>query len=73
VKTTPIRVIRAGEKAKCVWLIKNGFHGLYTPNDNCGCWREDLYPCGERGDRLTCVPGHEFEDGTGIGPARNLG
>lgn len=67
-KTTPIRIIGAGLEAERAWLEEHGYDGLYTPNDECGCYCHDLYPCGERGDRLTCVPGHEATGG--IGPAQ---
>jgi hypothetical protein len=62
-KTTPIRVIRLGRAAESEWLRAHGFDGLYTPNDDCGCFLGDLYPCGERGDRVACVPGHESDAG----------
>lgn len=66
-KKTPLRVIRKGRDAEREWLEARGFDGLYTVGDECGCWRDDLYPCGERGEQTTCVPGHECD--SGIGPA----
>lgn len=47
-------------------LIARGFDGLYCPLPwmECGCWADDLYPCGER--PRECRPGHASADGTGI-------
>jgi len=67
-KTTPLKVIRRGAEAEAEWLTKHGFDGLYTPNDECGCFVGDLYPCGERGDKFTCVAG--CATGSGVGPAQ---
>lgn len=69
-KLTPLRVIRRGREAEQEWLTARGFDGLYTPDDECGCTADDLYPCGERGKQQWCVPGHETI--YGIGPARKL-
>lgn len=67
-KLTPLRVIRRGQVVEHDWLASRGFDGLYTPDDACGCYLDDLYPCGERGIQTFCVPGHEIDGG--IGPAR---
>lgn len=67
-KTTPLRVIRRGEAAERAWLEAHGFDGLYTPEHECGCYTDDLYPCGKRGNWLACVPGHMCSGG--IGPAK---
>lgn len=43
------------------WLRRRGFDGLWWNGpDACGCWNDDLYPCGHRGD---CRPGVERDGG----------
>lgn len=43
------------------YLDDNGYDGLC--HDECGCLKDDLYPCGECFD--VCKPGHKItnEDG----------
>ena len=60
-KTTPLYVIRKGAEAEEAWLRAHGFDGICTTD--CGCHIGDLYPCGSRGDKLTCIAGHEFGGG----------
>ena len=64
--TTPMHIIRRGEKAEAVWLSDHGFAGLACLAEECGCWIGDLYPCGDRGDQYTCVAG--YDDGRAIRP-----
>jgi hypothetical protein len=45
-------------------LSARGFDGLYHPTEPCGCWLDDLRPCGE--ERTGCLGGHESGDGSGI-------
>lgn len=65
-QTTPLYVIRKGRDAEAAWLKAHGFDGLACMVMDCGCWRDDLYPCGERGDKFACMAGHEAPDGVGI-------
>jgi hypothetical protein len=46
-------------------LIRLGYDGLYHPTEPCGCWMNDLYPCGERPPE--CRPGHEAHGVNGFG------
>lgn len=62
-KTTPLYVIRDGADAEAAWLTAHGFDGICDPVGECGCFIGDLYPCGERGDKRTCVAGHESNGG----------
>ena len=51
-------------------LTRRGFDGLYHPDPamTCGCFADDLYPCGER--PKGCRPGRTNPDGVGVyGPA----
>jgi hypothetical protein len=53
-------------------LIAKGFDGLYHPDPamECGCYADDLYPCGDR--PKACRPGHAVNDVTGIyGPSKS--
>jgi hypothetical protein len=49
------------------WLIAKGFDGLYHPDPwmECGCFADDLYPCGERPKE--CRPGRQMEVGGVVG------
>lgn len=38
-------------------LVANGFGGLRSPGNECGCSLEDLAPCD--GDIRRCEPGHK--------------
>lgn len=54
------------------YLLKNGFDGLFNPECDCGCARDDLMPCSdcttecEPGYRRPCDCGdHDFHIGIG--------
>lgn len=52
-------------------LTSRGFDGLYHPDPaaQCGCYADDLYPCGERPKE--CRPGRAASDGSGVyGPVK---
>jgi len=55
---------REKERAR---LIARGYDGLYHPDPvmECGCFADDLYPCGERPKE--CRPGHAIEVGGVVG------
>lgn len=50
-------------------LKARGYDGLYHPEQPCGCYVDDLYPCGER--PRECRPGvyRVGPNGPGIYPA----
>ncbi len=39
------------------FLDENGFDGLYT--DECGCFKDDLFPCGSK-CIPDCLPGYKI-------------
>lgn len=49
------------------YLVRNGYDGLFTPDDDCGCDVDALAPCGE--PYFDCAAGYRHSDG-GIWPAR---
>ena len=56
------------------FLEENGFDGLYSEDEECGCFKADLFPCSEE-CVPDCVPGYlvpcendEGEKVMGIGP-----
>ena len=38
------------------YLIANGYGGLCHPESECGCFLDDLVPCGD--NCMDCKPGH---------------
>lgn len=60
------------------YLEDNGYDGLYCPFDPCGCYKDDLCPCGNLINLWECEPGYkctldpvEWGDGvSGIGPKK---
>ncbi len=49
-------------------LKDNGLDGLYHPEEPCGCFLDDLIPCGENAD--LCIAGYKAPC-AGIGECRN--
>lgn len=45
------------------WLKDNGYDGLRSDGEECGCKVDDLFPCDGPVD--TCLPGYEGPDPTG--------
>ena len=46
------------KKITLEYLEKNGFDGLCNPDIECGCFKEDLMPCGWAGIEQ-CQPGYK--------------
>jgi hypothetical protein len=40
------------------WLKQNGYNGLYSESESCGCEMADLMPCGSDGIE-NCKAGHK--------------
>ncbi len=57
---------KKGHVSESEWLRSHGFDGLYHPDlpDGCGCWNDDLRPCGEIA--TPCRGGREIAYGNGI-------
>lgn len=51
-----------------VFLKENGYDGLCNPDLECGCFKEDLFPCGFAGVE-SCRPGYRAP----IEPSRTYG
>lgn len=45
------------------YLESNGFSGLVSGDNGCGCELDDLVPCGR--DFATCEPGYKHNDPRG--------
>lgn len=41
------------------YLKKNGFDGLFNPNLDCGCEKDDLFACCLGDNTVECIPGYK--------------
>ena len=54
--------IKTVEDIVKAYLKKHCYDGLYNPDDECGCFASDLFPCGSGHG---CRPGYACEDEDG--------